>query len=65
MTQCYDCGREITRPDYARNCLLGDAEHVVVLCLDCRTNRPSKRQYDPTNGLPNRSKVRIPGGEDP
>lgn len=63
MTICYDCGRQITRPQKARLCILADAEHVVVLCLDCRTNHPTRRQYNPTNGFPSKPKVRIPGGE--
>ena len=63
VTQWYDCGTRITRPDQARNCLTANGEHVFVLCLNCRSGPPSKRQYSPTNGLPPRSKVRIPGGE--
>ncbi|MFD1600174.1 hypothetical protein [Halobellus rarus] len=61
--RCYDCGTKITRPEKARLCVLGDAEHVVVLCLGCRSNRPSKRQYHPKNGFPTQPKARIPGGE--
>jgi len=63
VTQCYECGRRITRLDQARNCLLADSEHLVVLCYQCRSTRPSEKQYSPSNGLPPRSKVRIPGGD--
>lgn len=63
MTQCYDCGRRVTRLQKARLCVLADAEHVIVLCLKCRSNHPAKRQYNPKNGFPSQPKARIPDGD--
>jgi hypothetical protein len=68
VTQCYDCGQRITQPEKARPCVLGDDEHVVVLCLGCRPNRPSNfvdlefqvpevRGRDRDDGLVKREKI--------
>jgi len=61
VTRCHDCRAHISTPRKARVCVLADGEYGVVVCLACRSGRPGKRMYTPSE-LPARSKVPITGG---
>jgi len=62
VTRCHDCSAQISTPRKARVCVLADGEYAVVVCLGCRSGRPGKRIYTPSE-LPTRSKTAITGGD--
>lgn len=57
---CAKCGDEVD-PETARMYVTADGEEALVLCLWCRTSKPTGRQYQPDE-FPTESRVALEEG---
>lgn len=54
---CAACGGQ-TRPDQLRLYIRRDRSEAIVLCLECRSDYPHKRQYRPKK-IPNSNRISL------